>query len=333
MHSSRILAGMLLLLLGASVLHAQVRAEDPGTVDDLVTAIVGLKADIHPAGRTVASLGTHRVGTGVVIGRKGLILTIGYLILEAERVTVTTHDGRELSARVLGYDADSGFGLLLTSAPLNLARLPMGDSARLKVQDPVLVLGRGGVEGVNSAVVVSRRTFAGYWEYLLETAIFTAPPQRNFAGAALVDQNLRLVGIGSLYVENAAAGGLSVPGNMFVPINLLKPILSDLEKVGRPVTRSKPWLGVNVAEQFGRVIVTRVSPEGPANDSGLEAGDIILEIGDKKVGGLEQFYRELWRQGDAGIIVRLKLLQRNDITQISVTSSDRYLHYRTVRGQ
>jgi S1-C subfamily serine protease len=228
---------------------------------------------------------------------------------------------------VLGFDSESGLGLLRVAQGLELEPLPLGNAQGLDVQAPVLVLTRSGAQGARTATVVSRRTFAGYWEYLLEQAIFTAPARRDYAGAALVDQELRLVGIGSLYVENAAAEDFQMPGNLFVPIDRLRPILGDLMESGRPRARPKPWLGVNVAEQFGRVIVTRVTPQSPAREAGLQPGDLILEVGGQKVDGIEAFYRRLWSQGDAGVVARLKVLQRSDVVEMSVTTRDRYRHY------
>lgn len=307
------------------------QTQKPNTLEEVAYSIVRLQAEIDPQGRTAAILGLRRVGSGVVIDDQGLIVTIGYLILEAEKVQVTTHEGRSVAAAVMGYDAESGFGLLKAAGPLGVPPLPLGDSSPLKEKDPVLLVNGGEEENVQAALVVSRRTFAGYWEYLLEDAIFVAPPQPDYAGAALVDRNFRLVGIGSLFVQDAASQGVAFPGNLFVPINLLKPVLPTLLRTGRPSTSPRPWLGVNIAEQFGRIIVTRVSEDSPAMSSGLTPGDIILEVGGVKVGSMERFYRELWKLGQPGVRVRLKLLQRNEVTLITVTSRDRYGHYRRLK--
>jgi S1-C subfamily serine protease len=327
-----LLAGGLALALAVPVparpapLAVQGAPADPASLDELARSVLAVSAEIYPEARTAGVLGVHREGSGVVIDREGRVLTIGYLILEAETVHLRRDDGRVIPARVLGYDADSGLGLVQALAPLELEPIALGDSKALGVEAPVLMLSRSGAEDAHAAIVVSRRTFTGFWEYLLEDAIFTSPPQRDYAGAALLDQDLRLVGIGSLFVENAAEEAVTLPGNVFVPINRLKPVLKDLVANGRPPTH-RPWLGVNVAEQFGRVIVMRVTPHGPAGDAGLEPGDIILELAGNKVDGVEHFYRQLWALGDAGIVVKLKLLQRSDIVRLSVSTRDRYAHY------
>jgi serine protease Do len=327
---------LLALLCPGSLAAQPARTQRPGpppgtssaaTLEQLTDAVLGVVAEIPPQAATAAYLGTHREGSGIVIDADGRVVTIGYLVLEAEQVHLIRADGRQLPARVLGYDADSGLGLLQASAPLDVQPMALGDSARLAVGDPVLILTRGGIADAHTASVSSRRDFAAYWEYLLERAIFTTPPRRDYAGAALLDTELRLVGIGSLLVENAATESGSLPGNVFVPIDRLKPVLHDLVEAGRPRTRPRPWLGVSVAEQFGRVIVTRVVPGGPAQGAGLHAGDIILEVAGHKVGGLEEFYRQVWALGSAGVSVRLKLLQRADLVRIDVPSGDRYAHY------
>ena len=297
-------------------------------LEELTRSVVGVSAEVPADARTAPALGTRREGSGIVIDRLGRVITIGYVILEAERVRLTRHDGQAFPARVLGYDADSGLGLLQALAPLEVEPLPLGSAHGLAERDPVLMISRRGSEAVESVTVVSRRTFTGYWEYLLEEAIYTAPAQGDYAGAALLDKELRLVGVGSLYVQNSLADDAEVPGNLFVPIDRLSPVLEDLVRQGRPGGPARPWLGINVAEQFGRVIVTRVTPQGPADQAGVHPGDLILEVGGHKLRGLEHFYRRLWALGEAGVTVKLRLLQRNDLVALSVHSQDRYAHYR-----
>lgn len=309
----------------------QTSPQGPATGEELAAAVVSLRAEIPPSARTAGFLGTRREGSGVLIGPDQLILTIGYLILEAERVHVADRNNRPVPAEVVGYDSETGFGLVRAKAPLGGTPLPLGDSSTLKEQDPVLVVSKGGTEGIRTAVVVSRRTFAGYWEYLLDRAIFTAPPHSEFAGAALIDGNFQLVGIGSLFVKDSPRPGLDVPGNLFIPINRLKPILSAMVRTGRPGSQPRPWLGLSLGEQFGRVMVTRVSRGGPAERSGLQPGDIILEVDGRKVDGMETLYRVLWGLGDAGVVAEFKMLQGHEITRVSVTTEDRSLHYRTTR--
>ncbi|HKJ00540.1 MAG TPA: S1C family serine protease [bacterium] len=322
------------LPLTAARLPAQTAPAQPptpgytATLDELTQSVVGIAADIPTGARTAPILGTHREGSGVVIDTDGHVVTIGYLILEARSVHLTRYDGRRVPARVAGYDEASGLGLVQAIGPLGLKPLEMGTSSALDVTDPVLVLSRGGAADAHTAHVISRDDFPAYWEYLLERAIFTAPPHGDFAGAALLDQHLRLVGIGSLALETAAPGHPSLPANLFVPIDRLKPVLRDLVETGRPRRAPRPWLGVTLAEQFGRVIVTRVTEDGPAQAAGVQPGDLILEVAGKKVEGLEDFYHKLWALGAAGVVVRLKVLQRSDLMRIDVHSGNRYEHYR-----
>lgn len=337
----RVFAAMTLAMMAFAIMAfaiiilqpiSSLAAPGPATGDELAAAIVSVVVDIPPSARTAGFLGTHREGSGVLIGEDGLILTIGYLILEAERIRVTSSNGKPMPATVVGYDSQTGFGLLRTASPLNLKPLQLGDSNRLKQKDPVLVVSRGGSGSIHSAVVTSRHTFAGYWEYLLEEAIFTAPPVREFSGAALVDGDFRLVGIGSLYVTDSTGKGIEFPGNMFVPINSLKPILAQLVKTGSAGRKPRPWLGLILAEQHGRVMVSRVSRDSPASKAGIQPGDIILEIEGGKVNSMEKLYRQLWGLGSAGVVVELRLLQGADLKRISVTSRDRGLHYGNAPG-
>lgn len=316
------------VLAAASLAYAAEKGEPgsaparPGlTVDAL--SVVKLRARAVPNARTAATLGTERQGTGVVIDSKGLVLTIGYLILEAERVELSTADGSAYPATVVAYDHPTGFGLVRALRPLPVKPIPFGDSSRIEDREPVLI---AGFDGVAPAYVVSRRPFVGYWEYLLEEAIFTAPATVNWSGAALIDRDGHLLGIGSLVVGDALGTGSQVPGNMFVPIDLLKPVLGDLIANGRSAAASRPWLGVNSQEFAGKVIVTRVSPEGPAERAGIRPGDVILGIGGEAVNGQADFYTKLWRSGSAGTEVALSVLQGAEVKRIVVKTMDRE-HY------
>jgi S1-C subfamily serine protease len=330
----RILASMpgllwALALAWAAAPAARAESESsPGaSVDDLLAAVVKLEAHIPPTARSAGILGTARAGSGVLIGEDGLILTIGYLILEASEVRVTVQDGTRLPAAVVGYDPNTGFGLVRALRPIAAKPTQLGHSSALKREDPVLIVLGSGEERVQSAIIVSRRVFAGYWEYLLERALFTSPPVEQFAGAALFDKELRLVGIGSLFVRDAAEG-MELPGNMFVPIDEARAILPDLVRSGRSSAPARPWLGVLLAELYEHVFITRINPEGPAERAGLNVGDIVIEVAGKPVSSLEALYRELWKLGNAGIMVPLKVLQRNKLVDVQVRSIDRQSYYR-----
>jgi S1-C subfamily serine protease len=203
----------------------------------------------------------------------------------------------------------------------------LGSSDAVSVKDPVLILTHEG-DPFTSALVVSRRTFTGYWEYILENALYTVPAIPNFAGAALVDREFALIGVGSLFVNNAVDPDINVPGNLFIPIDALKPILPDLMRNGRAAGPARPWLGVNVIEQFGRVVIVRVTKEGPAERAGLGVGDLIFEVAGQRVNSAEEFFRAVWRQGNAGVAVPLKVLQQHSVRDVSIASGDRYRFYR-----
>lgn len=278
---------------------------------EILQAVVGIAASIPSDARSAESLGTERIGSGVVIDDEGLVLTIGYLVQEASEIAVTAMDGKRSSAKLVAYDFDTGFALLRIVSKLNIRPMRLGDSGQLGDQDSVLAISAGGERPVTAAIVVSRRPFAGYWEYMLDQAIFTAPPHPSHSGAALIGEDGRLLGIGSLFVGDAVAPRVPVPGNMFVPVNDLKPILADLLDKGRRTTPARPWIGVNTQDVSGRVMVTRVTPGSPAAKAGLAPGDLILGVGGKPVAGLVEFYRALWTRGPAGATVPLNVLPKD----------------------
>lgn len=286
-------------------------------------AVVGVRATIPEDARTAHSLGTERAGSGVVIDEDGLVLTIGYLILEAISAELELVDGRTVPAEVVAYDHETGFGLLRPLSPLGIAPIKLGRSADLSEDREVLVAGASGTEPVIGAVVVSRREFAGYWEYLLPDAIFTSPPHREFGGAALIGRDGRLLGIGSLIVSDAAGPDTTLPGNMFVPIDALKPILSDLLAHGRATGPAQPWLGIYGEEHRGHLFVNRVAPDGPAAKAGLAENDVILGVKGEPVHGLADFYRKIRALGRAGTEVPLTVLKPDGMSEITVRSADR----------
>lgn len=316
-----ILPALLLVLPGAGV------AEDSGAttgVDSLLSAVVGVRATVPAEARTADALGTERAGSGVVIDASGLIVTIGYLILEASRVEVMVGEGEPLGATILAYDHETGFGLLRADEPMGVPPMPLGDSSGLAEGDQLLVAGFGGRDAARPALLVSRREFAGYWEYLLEDAIFTAPPYPMFGGAALIDSRGELVGIGSLIVADAHPGEKPLPGNMFVPVNRLKSALGDLLTIGRSGAVERPWLGIYLSEVDGLLLVQRLAAEGPAARAGVQPGDVILGVAGQPVGSLADFYRKLWAVGGPGDAVPLTLLKGSRMEELSVTASDRY---------
>ena len=297
------------------------------TVDSL--SVVKVRSTAAADARTARSLGTSRQGTGVVIDSTGLVLTIGYLILEAESVELSTADGQAYPATVVAYDHATGFGLLRSLRPLPIKPVQFGESSTIDDRELVLIVG---FDGVAPAYVVSRRPFVGYWEYRLDEAIYTAPATVNWSGAALLNRHGRLLGIGSLVVNDAAGTQSQVPGNMFVPIDLLKPMLGELIANGKAPGRPRPWLGVYTQEVQGNVIVTRVAPESPADQGDVRKGDVIVSVGGQALKGQSDFYRRLWASGDAGVEIALGVLRGDRLEQLNVKSGERmdYLRMRTV---
>ena len=318
---------ILFVLAAASLALGQpgaiVHAKQP-VPQKVLSSIVRISATVPVEARTAQTLGTERNGSGVVIDDEGLVVTIGYLVLEAESVMVTTGNGT-IPANVVAYDHDSGFGLVRTVRPPGVPRMELGASRHLRTGKHVLVSGFGGRGQVMPAAVVDRRDFAGYWEYLLEDAIFTSPLYPEFGGAALIDEKAKLVGIGSLMVPNAATRSDDmVPGNMFVPIDALTAVLGDLISRGRSSRNNRPWLGLYSEVLRGRLFVARVVRRGPAWSAGVRPGDMVLGVGDNPVSSLADFYRKVWAYGDPGVEVPLQLLQGNTPRRITVRSRDRY---------
>jgi S1-C subfamily serine protease len=260
----------------------------------------------------------------VVIDDKGLVLTIGYLILEAESTEIVLPGDRRIPAEMVAYDYESGFGLLRALGRLDLDPVEFGDSSALAADSQTLVASFGYAQDLTPALVTSRRDFAGYWEYLLPDAIFTTPPHQGFGGAALLGPDGRLLGIGSLFVGDAAAENQPLPGNMFVPIDALKPIMADLLSHGRRSGPGHPWLGVITQELRGRLFVDRISPQGPAAAAGLAVGDIIVSVGDAPVADMADFYRKIWALGEPGVRVPLTVLKADGLSQVQIKSGDRY---------
>ncbi|MEM8950824.1 MAG: S1C family serine protease [Pseudomonadota bacterium] len=312
----------LCLAIALSILATPLQAI--GQQSDRLSAIVQVDSVVPSNARTADGLGTRRSGTGVVIDDAGLVLTVGYLILEAIEVSVVGPDGRDMPANIVAYDHETGFGLIRTNIPIDVTPLSLGDADDVALSEPLLVASHMGRLEAKGVFLVDRRPFAGYWEYLLEDAMFTAPPHARFGGAALINREGRLVGIGSLILRDADPRGRRGPANMFIPVDALKPILADLLADGRRKQPAHPWLGLFLEEHRGRIFVTRVAPDGPGQDAGMAVGDLILGIDGAVVNSLADFYRDLWQRGEAGVDIPLDVVRNNEISMTVIKSGNRY---------
>lgn len=291
-------------------------------LDTTLDAVVTVRAMVPPDALTAEVLGTERVGHGVLI-EDGLILTIGYLVTEAQTIWLTFNDGGVIEGHVLGYDQHTGFGLIQPLGRLQQKPLLLGSSEAVSVGDAVIVAGSGGERGAVAARVVAKQEFAGYWEYVLDEAIFTTPAHPNWGGTAVIDGNGRLVGIGSLQIQDAEVNGIKTSLNMIVPIDLLKPILPDLKAIGHPNRTPRPWLGVYATEVDGQTVVIGTVDGGPAQESGIASGDFVLSVNDREVGGLAEFFRSVWAAGQAGTPISLTVARDGETFDVTVASADR----------
>ena len=291
-------------------------------LDQALSSMVALEATVPADAYTAAILGTERVGNGVVVGPGGLVLTMAYLVTEAEDVVLTRNDGRRVPAHVLGLDVRSGLGLVQALEPLDLPVMTIGSAKDLDVGAPVIAAGAGGRAHAVAGKVLARMPFAGYWEYLLDEAIITGPAHPHWSGAALIGPKGDLVGLGSLTLEGRDQNGEARPINMFVPAELLPPILDDLAR-GQVPHPPRPWLGVFAQEMEDHVVIVGISPKGPAARAELRAGDLILAVDGQPVSDLAEFYEALWSLGDAGVSVPLKVLREGDAFEVEVRSMDR----------
>jgi S1-C subfamily serine protease len=285
-------------------------------------AMVALRVEIPEDAFTASVLGTERTGNGVVIRADGLVLTIGYLILEAESIWITANDGAVVAGHPLAYDFVTGFGLVQPLGRLEAPPLALGTSAALDVGDEVIVLGHGGRAHALKADVFARREFAGPWEYVLDEALFTTPAHPEWSGAALLDEDGRLAGIGSLFVQEQARDDV-VKGNMFVPIDVFGPVQEDLLRHGYRSGPARPWLGMYTAETPDGLVVTGLAAGGPAEQAGVQHGDTVVEVAGERVDGLADLYRRVWRQGPAGSVIALTLARGGAPARVRVASGDR----------
>jgi S1-C subfamily serine protease len=288
-----------------------------------LSSVVGLTSRVPPDAFTAEILGTQRAGNGVLIRDEGLVLTIGYLITEAEEVWLTTNAGRVVPGHVLAYDQVTGFGLVQALGRLDIPVLPLGDSGRAPVGEQVVIAGSGGRTRSVAARIVARQEFAGYWEYLLEEAIFTAPGHPNWGGTALIGTTGELLGIGSLQLQGGTERGETLPINMIVPIDLITPVLDDVTRLGHLDRPARPWLGLYAADAENKVMIIGLATRGPAMEAGVEPGDIVLAVAGRAVGTLASFFRRVWALGEAGVEVPLTIHRAGRMFELRIASADR----------
>jgi S1-C subfamily serine protease len=291
-------------------------------LDAALDAVLTLRAEIPEDAFTASILGTERAGTGVVIREDGLVLTIGYLITEAQTIWLTTNSGAAVAGHPLAYDQVTGFGLVQPLGRLNVPSLKRGSAAACAVGDEVFVIGRGGRPHALKATILAKREFAGYWEYVLDEAMFTAPAHPEWAGAALLGSDGRLLGIGSLLLQEAV-GGETTQCNMMVPIDLLEPIFQDLLTLGRANRSPRPWLGMYTTDANGQLVVGGVADGGPADRAGVRPGDLVLEVARERVATLAELFRKVWRLGPAGTEIPLTLAREGSLVRVRLHSANR----------
>jgi S1-C subfamily serine protease len=301
----------------------QPRPEDyPFDLDGALGAVMALSSKVPSDAFTADTLGTERAGNAVLIGESGLVLTIGYLVTEASTIWLTTNDGQVVAGDALGYDQESGLGLIQALGRINAKPLPFGSSATVKVGDKVILAGAGGRQRSVAARVIAKQEFAGYWEYLLDEAIFTSPPHPHWGGTALIGETGELLGIGSLQLQQER-GGTEENLNMIVPIDLVRPVLPEMLRTGSARPVSRPWLGVYATEVDGRIVIAGLADGGPAETGGLQVGDIVLGVGDTDTESLADLYRAVWALGEAGVTVPLRIHRVGRVMEVTLTSTDR----------
>lgn len=293
-------------------------------LENTLNSVVRLSAEVPEDSFSARTLGTERQGNAVLVSDDGLLLTIGYLVVDARTINLHGVNGQDVKAELVGYNHESGFALIHALSPLDLPIIQMGTAEDLVERESVIVAPYGGVDHAIQAVVVSRREFAGAWEYLLDSAIFTAPIHPNWSGAALIRQDGTLCGVGSLWVNDAETGKRESPGNMFAPIDLLTPIYDDLISTGQAKTQDRPWLGMYTAEAMGRLFVSGIIPDGPADQAGVEPGDLITGLNDEDVTTMADMYRRLWSLGPAGLEITLNLRRDSEDIDALVATDSRY---------
>lgn len=291
-------------------------------LDSVLNAVVTLHTQVAEDAFTAPILGTERIGNGVVIRESGLIVTIGYLMTEAETIWLTTNNGTAVEGYPIAYDFATGFGLVQPLGKLDIKPIECGSAARMHVNDEVILIGRGGQAHAVKGKLLAKREFAGYWEYLLDEALFSGPLHPEWSGAAMVDMQGRLIGIGSLFIQEVTDEE-PVQGNMFVPIDLLEPIVDSLATTGVSGVAPRPWLGMYTTEAPGLLVVNGLAPGSPAEKAGVKSGDLVVEVKGKRVGKLSDMLRSVWELGPAGTTIPLTMMRDGTLKHVEIKSANR----------
>jgi len=335
------ITAMLFLLIPAAVVvmapangfaQEKTEANRQASISTILRAVVGIHTKIPKDALSAKTLGTEREGSGVLIDSSGLILTVGYLVLEANKIEIVRPGGKKIPAKLIGYDSDSGLSLIKATQSLKLKPVNIGNSKKLKPGSRVMIVSHAGMPPVSASQVVSRRSYAGYWEYVVDDAIYISPPHDNYVGAVLFGEGGEVQGIGSMFVNDAIAPNVQLPGNMFVPVNAFKNVMLDLMNRGRPSGPERPWIGVHINEVEGKVRVVRIAKNGPAESAGIKPGDVIVGVGGKPVKSMEALFRQVWSRGDAGVNIPLDIVTeaKGDlrVRRVDVKSQSRYESYK-----
>jgi len=297
-------------------------------LEQTLRAVVGLRATVPSDAHSADRLGTDRAGNGCVISKDGLVVTVGYLVTEAEKIWLVTGTGGIVEAHVVGRDHETGFALVQALQPLGIEPLKLGRSSEVRVGDRMVVAGVGGPSASVDANVVACQEFAGYWEYLLEEAIYTAPPHSHWAGTGLIDAGGGLVGLGSLYVQQITQNCTPIDVNMMIPIDLLPPIIDDLVRYGSTQRPPRPWIGMQATEFGENLVVVGLTDGGPAAEAGIRVGDVVLGVEGHEISGLGDLFRRMWAAGEAGIVLHLDIHRNGEKQTLRIKSVDRVRNYK-----
>lgn len=291
-------------------------------LDSAINSVVKVRTSIPAAAFTADVLGTERIGSGVLINNSGLILTVGYLVTEAETVWLTTNLNQSIPGHVVAYDQSSGLGLVQALGSLDIDASELDSSDLITVNDDIFFISYGGIEHSLCSKISRIDEFAGYWEYLLEAAIYTSPPHPQWGGAAVFNKKGHIIGIGSLFLQEIFEGQ-NLQGNLAIPTSILKSIMGDMLEFGRSSAPARPWLGMYAVESEKTLTVNSLARYGPAELAGVLQGDKVVGVGEESVSTLANFFRSVWTLGAAGVSVPININRNGNQLQLVINSIDR----------